>query len=63
MKVLKEEGDVISVSEIRCLSHCHPTLCAGLSTSCDFSLDALVHSVCLHRFVLQISEEEAREEI
>ena len=45
MKVLKEKGDIISVTGIRCLSHCHSPLCAGLLTSCDFSLDALVHTV------------------
>ena len=63
MKVLKEKGDIISVTEIKCLSRCHPPLCAGLLKFCDFSLDALVCIVCLHGFVPEISEEEAREEI
>ena len=60
MKVLKGKGEVISVNNWDGgQNHCHPPLHAGLSTSCDLSLDIILFT----QFVQEIAEREAREEI
>ena len=67
MKDLKGKGEVISVYHWDGgQSHCHPPLCAGLCagllTSCYFSLDALLFTQFVHT-VGKITEGKAREEI
>ena len=47
------------IIEVGDQTHCHFPLCAGLSTSCDLSLDAILFT----QFVHKITEGEAREEI
>lgn len=51
MTALKGKGGVISlIIKIRGQSHCHAPLYAGLSTSCDLSLELSVHIVCLQDY-------------
>ena len=58
-KFLKGKKEVISVNHWNGVRIGDSPLCACLSTSCDFSLDAILFT----QFVHEVTEGEAREEI